>query len=160
MSYFCSKGACSRNTTTKMTANTRAGCRLDRMEKLFYPQRDCLPGSLLVAAIGLYAVVAFNMARRTRDFGVRIALGASPIQIRGMVIREGLLMTAGGLACGFGLSAAAGGVLRSRLAGVTQTDLHTYAGVFALLASAALLACYVPARRTARVSPMEALRQE
>jgi macrolide transport system ATP-binding/permease protein len=116
-------------------------------------------GSLLVAAIGLYAVVAFNMARRTRDFGVRIALGASPNQIRGMVIREGLLMTAGGLACGFALSEAVGAVLR-RLAGVTPADLHTYAGVFALLASAALLACYVPARRAARVSPMEALRQE
>ncbi len=117
-------------------------------------------GSLLVAAIGLYAVVAFNMARRTRDFGVRIALGASPIQIRGMVIREGLMMTALGLACGFALSATAGAVLRSRLAGVTPTDYRTYAAVFGLLASAALLACYVPALRAARVSPMEALRQE
>ncbi len=100
------------------------------------------------------------MARRTRDFGVRIALGASPNQIRGLVIREGLITTAAGLACGFALSVAVGGVLRSRLAGVTPADLRTYAGVFALLASAALLACYVPARRAARVSPMEALRQE
>lgn len=117
-------------------------------------------GALLVASVGLYAVVAFNMTRRTRDFGVRLALGASSHQISGMVIREGLLMTGLGLALGFTLSAAIGAVLRSRLPGITSTDLSTYAGVLGLLSTASLLACYLPGRRAAGVSPMEALRQE
>jgi putative ABC transport system permease protein len=117
-------------------------------------------GALVLAAIGLYAVIAFNMSRRTRDFGIRMALGASSRQILGTVLKEGLLLTAIGLAIGFGLSLAAGKALGSLLFGVTPTDLPTYLGVFAVLAVVSLVACYLPARRAARIDPMRALRQE
>ena len=103
-------------------------------------------GSLVIAGIGQYAVIAFDMRRRTRDFGVRIALGASSQQILGSVIGQGLRWTGAGLAIGFALSLAAGMAFRSLLVGVTPTDLPTYLGVFTLLAIASLLACYLPAR--------------
>ena len=117
-------------------------------------------GSLLIATIGQYAAVAFTMRRRMRDFGVRIALGASSRDIRTSVLREGLRLTALGLAIGGALSLATAGSLRSMLFGVTPTDARTYVGVFALLAAASLIACYVPARRASRIDPMQALREE
>jgi predicted lysophospholipase L1 biosynthesis ABC-type transport system permease subunit len=117
-------------------------------------------GSLVIAAIGQYAVIAFDMRRRTRDFGVRIALGASRRQILGSVIGEGLRWTAAGLAIGFVLSVAAGFAFRSVLVGVTPTDARTYLGVFTLLAAASLVACYLPARRAALIDPIVALRDE
>ena len=117
-------------------------------------------GSLLIATIGQYAAVAFTMRRRMRDFGVRIALGASSRDILTSVLREGLRLTAVGLAIGGALSLATAGSLRSMLFGVTPTDARTYVGVFALLATASLIACYVPARRASRIDPMQALRDE
>ena len=117
-------------------------------------------GSLLIATIGQYAAMAFTMRRRIRDFGVRIALGASARDIAASVVREGLRMTAVGLAIGAALSLATATSLRSALFGVTPTDARTYAGVCALLAAASLLACYLPARRAARIDPMQALRDE
>jgi len=117
-------------------------------------------GSLLIATIGQYAAVTFTMRRRMRDFGVRIALGASARDIRTSVLREGLRLTALGLAIGGALSLAIAAGLRSMLFGVSPTDAPTYAGVCALLAAASLVACYVPARRASRVDPMQALRDE
>lgn len=117
-------------------------------------------GSLAIAAIGQYAVIAFNVRRRTRELGVRIALGASSRQIVGSMIGEGLRWTAAGVAIGFALSVVAGRAFRSLLVGITPTGGPTYLGVFTLLASASLLACYVPARRAARVDPIRALRHE
>jgi macrolide transport system ATP-binding/permease protein len=117
-------------------------------------------GSLAIAAIGQYAVMAFNMRRRTRDFGVRIALGASSRQILTSVIAEGCRLTAIGLTIGFALSLACSAAFRSLLAGVTPTDAPTYAGVVLLLGVASLLACYLPAHRASRINPIEALRQE
>ena len=117
-------------------------------------------GSLLIAAIGQYAAMAFTMRRRIRDFGVRIALGASTRDIIAAVACEGLGLTAAGLAIGLGLSLIAASALRSLLFGVTPTDARTYGGVFALLAAASLVACYLPARRAARIDPMQALREE
>lgn len=117
-------------------------------------------GSLAIATIGLYAVVAFHTARRTRDFGIRIALGASPQRILGQVLREGLLLAACGAAIGLGLSRAAGRALHSILYGLSPTDGLTYVSVLALLAVISLTACYVPARRAARTDPMQALRED
>jgi predicted permease len=116
-------------------------------------------GSLLIATIGQYAAVGFATRRRTRDFGVRMALGASAGDIRAAVLREGLGLTAVGLAIGGALSLAIAAALRSMLFGVTPTDARTYAGVFALLAGASLVACYIPARRASRIDPMQALRE-
>ena len=116
--------------------------------------------SLVIAAIGQYAVVAFNMRRRVREFGVRIALGASASQVLGGVLREGLWLTVIGLVCGLALSVAVAVAARSVLFNVTPTDPQTYAGVFAILTVVSLLACCLPARGASRVDPVRALRQE
>ena len=116
--------------------------------------------SLVIAAIGQYAVVAFNMRRRIREFGVRIALGASTSQVLGGVLREGLALTFVGLLCGLALSLAVAMAARGVLFNVTPTDPQTYAGVFALLAVVSLVACCLPARGASRVDPVKALRQE
>ena len=117
-------------------------------------------GSLLIAAIGQYAVVAFDGRRRSREFGVRIALGASSRQLVSSVMSESFRLTAVGLVIGFALSVAAGTLLARALYGVTPTDPATFAGVFVLLAGASLLASYLPARRAASTDPMVVLRTE
>jgi predicted permease len=117
-------------------------------------------GSLLIATIGQYALVAFEGRRRTREFGIRIALGASPRQLIASVVAEGFRWTAAGVALGFALSVVAASLLTRVLFGVTPTDPLTYAGVFALLGAASLIACYLPARRAAGTDPVIALRTE
>jgi ABC-type antimicrobial peptide transport system permease subunit len=117
-------------------------------------------GSLLVAGIGLYAVIAFHTARRTREFGIRLALGATPGEILRSVWKEGMLLAAIGSAIGLTLSAVTGRLLRGLLFGVSPTDFVAWSGVIALLAAVALIACYVPARRAGRIEPLEALRSE
>jgi predicted permease len=116
--------------------------------------------SLLIAGIGQYAVVAFNMRRRTRDFGLRIALGASARQIVGSVLGEGVGLTVVGLVVGFALSVAVATALGSVLFGVTPTDAPTYTAVFVMLACVSLFASYLPARRASRIDPVQALRTE
>jgi predicted permease len=116
--------------------------------------------SLVVAAIGQYAVAAFNMRRRTRDFGVRMALGASARQIQRSVLSESLRLTLLGLAVGFLLSAAAGLGFERVLFGITPTDPPTYLAVFAVLAVASIIASYLPAWRAGRVNVVDVLRQE
>jgi ABC-type antimicrobial peptide transport system permease subunit len=117
-------------------------------------------GSLLIAAIGQYAVVAFDGRRRSREFAVRIALGASSRQLVSSVISESFRVTALGLVIGFVLSVAVGTVLARVLYGVTPTDPATFASVFVLMAGASLLASYLPARRAASTDPMVVLRTE
>jgi predicted permease len=117
-------------------------------------------GSLLIAAIGQYAVVAFDGRRRSREFGLRIALGASSGQLIGAVLGESVRLTALGLVIGFALSIGVGMVLARVLYGITATDPPTYLGVFLLLSAASLLACYLPARRASRTDPMLVLRTE
>lgn len=116
--------------------------------------------SLLIATLGQYAVLAFTMKRRTRDFGVRMALGASGGQVLRSVVGEGLRLTTAGLVIGAALSLAAGRALRSLLYGVRPTDPLTYLGVVAVLACASLMACSIPGWRASRVAPIEALREE
>ena len=117
-------------------------------------------GSLFIAAIGQYAVVAFDMRRRVREVGLRMALGASSQQVLTRVMREGFTLTVLGLLLGFVLSLGTGTFLGAVLYGITATDPVTYAAVFALLTAASLLACYFPARQAARINPMTALRME
>jgi putative ABC transport system permease protein len=116
--------------------------------------------SLVIAVMGQYAVVSFNMKRRTREFGVRVAMGASSRHIIQSVLNEGLVLTAAGLVVGFALSLVAGVALRTLLYGVTPSDSITYIGVSALLTAASMLACYLPARRASNVDPLVALRYE
>ena len=117
-------------------------------------------GSLIVAGIGLYAVIAFHTARRTREFGIRLALGATPRHVLRTVFQEGLLLAAIGSAAGLLLSAVTNRLLSSLLFGVSPIDPLTWGGVIALLAAVSLTACYVPARRAGNIQPLEALRQD
>jgi ABC-type antimicrobial peptide transport system permease subunit len=116
--------------------------------------------SLSIAALGQYAVAMFNTRRRTRDFGVRLALGASASQIQRSVLREALQLTLPGLLIGFGLSVATAIGFRSVLFGVTPVDPPTYAAVALVLTLASLVASLVPARRAATVNVVDALRAE
>jgi len=105
-------------------------------------------------------VVAFEGRRRTREFGLRLALGATREQLIASVLSEGFRWTAAGLVLGFALSVAVARLLARVLFGVTPTDPLTYVSVFALLSAASLAACYLPARRAAGTDPVIALRTE
>jgi putative ABC transport system permease protein len=100
------------------------------------------------------------MRRRTREFGVRMALGASSQRIQVAVVREALAHTVPGLLIGFALSAGVAVSFKSLLFGVTPVDPITYIGVFLLLAVTSIVASYLPARRASRVNVVDALRQE
>jgi predicted permease len=116
--------------------------------------------SLLVASIGQYAVAMFNMRQRTRDFGVRLALGASARQIQTSVIRESFALTVPGLLIGLSLSVVLALSFQNLLFSVSPIDPPTYAAVFLILGATSLVASYLPARRASRVSVVEALRTE
>jgi predicted permease len=114
----------------------------------------------LLAAIGLYGVLAFNVARRTREIGIRMALGAGVAQVRRLVVREVLLIIAIGMAAGLGAAAVTGRLIQSVLFATAPSDAAVYAGAAALLALIAVAAAYIPARRATGVDPMIALRYE
>ena len=116
--------------------------------------------ALLLACLGLYAVVAYSVSRRTKEIGVRIALGALPRDIHRLVMGEGTRLLGWGLSLGMVLAVAAGFALRGLLYGLSPLDVPAYAVVLALLAGSALLACWFPARRAAAVDPLIALRQD
>jgi putative ABC transport system permease protein len=116
--------------------------------------------ALVLAAVGLYGVVAYAVTQRTGEFGVRVALGARRGDITALVLRQGIRLTALGAAAGVVGAVTVGRLLRERLYGVEPLDFPTLGVVGALLGAAALLACWVPARRAARVDPVEALRSE
>jgi predicted permease len=115
---------------------------------------------LLLAALGLYGVLAHAVARRTREFGVRLSLGAPRATIVRLVLHDGLVLTAVGLGAGLGLALAGGRLVSSMLFGIHPADPATLAGVAILLTVTALVACLVPARRAMRVDPVVALRTE
>jgi putative ABC transport system permease protein len=116
--------------------------------------------AMILAAIGIYGVIAYSVAQRTREIGIRMALGAQKTQMLGMVLRQSLTLVVIGIGIGFLVALAATRVMATLLYGVGANDLSTYAVVIVLLSGAALLASYFPARRAMKVDPMVALRYE
>jgi len=116
--------------------------------------------TLLLATMGLYSVMTYAVSQRTREIGIRVALGAQVRDILRLIVSQGMRMTLIGIALGLTGAFALTRVLASLLLGVGTTDSVTFAGVPFLLILVALLACYIPARRAARVDPLIALRQD
>ncbi|HET6229022.1 MAG TPA: ABC transporter permease [Longimicrobiaceae bacterium] len=116
--------------------------------------------ALMLAALGVYGVMAYSVAQRTREIGVRVALGARAKDVMRHFVGEGARLAAWGIGVGTLLAAGVTRLLSSVLLGVTATDFATFAGVALLLAAAAVLASWIPARRAMRVDPMVALRQD
>jgi ABC-type antimicrobial peptide transport system permease subunit len=114
----------------------------------------------VLAMIGLYGVTSYGVARRIQEIRIRMALGAQSRDVLGLILREGMILA--GVGIGIGLAAGWGltRVLRSLLFGITPTDPITFICAALLLFTVALLACYIPARRAAKIDPMEALRYE
>ena len=116
--------------------------------------------ALVLAAVGMYGVIAYHVTTRTREIGIRMAIGATPADAIRLVIGQGLRVTLAGIAIGLILSAMAARLLASLLYGVSPTDAATWAAAVAVWLAVGLLACWLPARRAARVEPVIALRQD
>jgi putative ABC transport system permease protein len=117
-------------------------------------------GALVLAAIGLFGVVACAVAEREQEIGIRMALGARDTQVRGMIVRGGIILTAAGLFLGLAATAASSRFLAGFLYGVTAADPVTFLGTSAVFIAVALGASYFPARRATRVNPLSLLREE
>jgi ABC-type antimicrobial peptide transport system permease subunit len=116
--------------------------------------------ALVLAALGIYGVVAYSVSQRTREIGVRMALGARLPQVVRLVIRQELRAVAAGVAAGVGGALAGGRVIQSFLVGVTATDPATLVAVPALFLIVAIAAVSIPARRAGLVDPVAALRED
>jgi predicted permease len=116
--------------------------------------------ALLLAAVGLYGVMAYSVAGRTKEIGIRMALGAGRGRVRRMILADGLALAVAGTLVGLLISAACMRLMRGLLYGVSDIDPPTYAAVAIFLTAVALLACYIPARRATKVDPLIALRYE
>jgi predicted permease len=143
---------------TVLTTQIKESLTRDRLMAALAGAFGFLSG--LLAVLGLYGVIAYMVARRRNEIGVRIALGASRGQVIGLVLREAVLLLAIGLTAGAGLAAWAGQAAASLVYGLKPRDPVTLGGAIALLAAVALLASYGPALRASRLQPMDALRDE
>ena len=116
--------------------------------------------ALLVACVGLYGILAYSVARRTREIGLRLALGATRAGVLWMVLRESLALVGLGFAIGIPAALAASRLIRTMLYGLTPTNPATIGAAFLILLATSTAAAYIPARRAASVDPMTALRHE
>jgi len=116
--------------------------------------------AMALALVGIYGVMSWSVAQRTREIGIRMALGASSEEVVGEILGRGIKLSTAGLAIGLVCAFALRGVLASLVFDVSPSDPLIYAGVAALMFAVALAACYIPARRASRVDPMIALRWE
>jgi len=116
--------------------------------------------ALVLAAVGLYGVLAYVVTQRTQELGVRIALGAARRDVLALVVRQGLLVAALGIVIGAGAALVSGRVVASLLYGISPTSVEVLGGAAGVLFAVALVASYLPARRATRVDPMVALRYE
>ena len=115
---------------------------------------------LILAVVGVFGVISFSVSQRTHEIGIRMALGAGSINVLRMILQQGAVIVAAGLALGILLAMVMARLVGNFLAGVTPFDPLTYASVSVALTVVAMLACYIPARRATRVDPMVALRYE
>jgi putative ABC transport system permease protein len=116
--------------------------------------------ALAIATVGIYGVVSYSVARRTKEFGLRMVLGAQGGDVLGLVMKQGAGMVAIGIAVGLATAFALTRLMASLLFGVTATDIPTFVSVTIILFGVALAACYIPARRATRVDPIQTLRYE
>jgi ABC-type antimicrobial peptide transport system permease subunit len=116
--------------------------------------------ALVIATVGIYGVISYSVARRSKEFGLRMALGAGPTNILGLVLKQGVLLTGIGVVGGLIAALILTRLMASLLFGVTSTDPVTYLGVSILLAAVAIIATYIPARRATQVDPIKILRYE
>jgi putative ABC transport system permease protein len=116
--------------------------------------------AMILAAIGIYGVIAYSVAQRTKEIGIRMALGAQKVDMLTMILRESFAIIGVGLAAGIASGLAVTRLMSSLLYGVSPADVSIYALVTIILSGAALIATYVPARRAMSVDPMVALRYE
>ena len=116
--------------------------------------------ALTLAGLGLYGVVSYAVSARTREIGIRLALGAHSTDVRGLIIRHGMLLMSIGLVIGIGGSLLLTPVLQSFLIDLPASDPVTFGAVAVALIAIALAACYVPARRATRIDPIATLRTE
>jgi putative ABC transport system permease protein len=130
----------------------------DRFLTTLYATFACV--ALLLATVGIYGVMTFSVAQRTHEIGLRMALGAAREQVLAVIFKEGLALALVGLAIGLGGAALVGRAMRGMLYGVGSFDFLAFGGVALVLFAAALIACYLPARRATDVDPIVALRYE
>jgi putative ABC transport system permease protein len=116
--------------------------------------------ALVLAAVGIYGLMAFTVSQRTQEIGIRMALGASRANVVRLIVRQGAMLTSIGLVLGVGGSIAVGRQMQSTLYGVGALDVSVIASVAAILFATALVASYLPARRASSIDPMQALRSE
>jgi len=116
--------------------------------------------ALVLASVGIYGIVSYSVSQRTREIGIRMALGARGVDVLRMVVRNGMTLVVAGVAIGVAGALALTRFLTTMLFGVTPTDTSTFVVVSVVLATVALVACLIPARRATKVNPLEALRHE